>query len=91
LEVAGIIKRVGDKVTGWEIGDKVFALLAGGGYATEVAAPAVQCLPIPTGLSFEDAAALPETFFTVWTNVFDCGKFKKGEVFFVHGSTSVLV
>ncbi len=88
LEVAGVIKRIGNKVTEWKIGDKVCALLAGGGYATEVAAPAVQCLPLPAGLSFEEAAALPETFFTVWTNVFDRGQFKKGEIFLVHGGTS---
>jgi putative PIG3 family NAD(P)H quinone oxidoreductase len=88
LEVAGIIKAVGEEVMGWKIGDKVCALLAGGGYASEVAAPALQCLPIPIGLSFEEAAALPETFFTVWTNVFDRGQFKKGETFLVHGGTS---
>ncbi|SMG51600.1 putative NAD(P)H quinone oxidoreductase, PIG3 family [Marivirga sericea] len=88
LEVAGIIKEVGDDVQDWQIGDKVCALVAGGGYATEVAAPAVQCLPIPKGLSFIEAASLPETFFTVWSNVFDRGHFQKGESFLVHGGTS---
>lgn len=88
LEVAGVIKRVGGKVKNWKIGDKVCALLAGGGYATLAVAPALQCLPIPVGLTFEEAASLPETFFTVWTNVFDRGQLKKGENFLVHGGTS---
>ncbi len=88
LEVAGVIKKVGNKVKHWKAGDKVCALLAGGGYATEVVAPEQQCLPIPEGFSYEEAASLPETFFTVWTNVFDRGQFKKGENFLVHGGTS---
>ncbi|MBK6265752.1 NAD(P)H-quinone oxidoreductase [Marivirga sp. S37H4] len=88
LEVAGIITKIGDKVSRWKVGDKVCALLAGGGYASEVAAPEQQCLPIPAGLGFEEAAALPETFFTVWTNVFDRAAFRKGEHFLVHGGTS---
>lgn len=88
LEVAGIIKEVGDEVTQWKVGDEVCALVAGGGYASEVAAPEVQCLPIPKGLSFVAAASLPETFFTVWSNVFDRGQFQKGETFLVHGGTS---
>lgn len=88
LEVAGVIKAIGKDVKQWEVGEQVCALVAGGGYATEVAAPAVQCLLIPKGLSFVEAASLPETFFTVWSNVFDRGQFKKGESFFVHGGTS---
>jgi len=88
LEVAGIIKEVGEDAEQWKVGDEVCALVAGGGYASEVSAPAVQCLPIPKGLSFLEAASLPETFFTVWSNVFDRGQFQKGESFLVHGGTS---
>jgi NADPH2:quinone reductase len=88
LEVAGIVKEVGKDVKQWKIRDKVCALVAGGGYASEVNAPAVQCLPIPKGLSFVEAASLPETFFTVWSNVFDRGQFQNGETFLVHGGTS---
>lgn len=88
LEVAGIIKEVGQDVKQWQVGDKVCALVAGGGYASEVNAPAVQCLPIPKGLDFIEAASLPETCFTVWSNVFDRGNFQKGENFLVHGGTS---
>lgn len=88
LEVAGSIKEVGNDVKQWKVGDSVCALVAGGGYASEVTAPAVQCLPIPKGLSFVEAASLPETFFTVWSNVFDRGNFQKGESFLVHGGTS---
>lgn len=88
LEVAGIIKQVGSEVIRWKPGDEVCALLAGGGYASKVAVPAIQCLPIPDGLNFQEAASLPETFFTVWSNVFDRGKFKSGENFLVHGGTS---
>lgn len=88
LEVAGIVKEIGEKVTQWKVGDAVCALVAGGGYASEVAAPAVQFLPIPKGLSFVEAASLPETFFTVWSNIFDRGQFQEGETFLVHGGTS---
>lgn len=88
LEVAGIISEIGDGVDEWKVGDKVCALLAGGGYASEVIVPTQQCLPIPEGLSYEEASALPETFFTVWTNVFDRGQFKSGETFLIHGGTS---
>jgi putative PIG3 family NAD(P)H quinone oxidoreductase len=88
LEVSGIIKEVGKDVQDWNVGDKVCALVAGGGYASEVCAPALQCLAIPKGLSFVEGASLPETFFTVWSNVFDRGEFKKGESFLVHGGTS---
>jgi len=88
LEVAGIIKEISAQESRWQVGDKVCALVAGGGYATEVAAPSEQCLPIPEGLRFEEAAALPETFFTVWSNIFDRGQFQKGESVLIHGGTS---
>lgn len=88
LEVAGIISQVSDDEKRWKVGDKVCALVAGGGYAEYVTAPSRQCLPIPNGLGFVEAASLPETFFTVWTNVFDRVRFKEGEVFLIHGGTS---
>jgi NADPH:quinone reductase len=88
LEVAGVIEQVGAKEKRWRPGDHVCALLAGGGYAEYVSVPGVQCLPVPAGLSFEEAASLPETFFTVWANVFDRGRFESGESFLVHGGTS---
>ncbi len=88
LEVAGVIEEVGSEVTSWTRGDKVCALLAGGGYAEYCAVPAGQCLRMPQGLGFVEAASLPETFFTVWSNVFDRGRFTSGESFLVHGGTS---
>jgi len=88
LEISGEIVALGGDVTGWAIGDKLCALVAGGGYAEYCTAPAGQCLPVPEGLSLVDAAALPETFFTVWSNVFDRGGLKEGETFMVHGGTS---
>ena len=88
LEVAGTIEGLGSGVTEWRAGDRVCALLAGGGYATLCTAPAVQCLPIPKAMAFTSAAALPETFFTVWTNVFDRGRLKKGETALFHGGSS---
>ena len=88
LEVAGTIAAVADDVTGWRVGDGVCALVAGGGYAAFCTAPAVQCLPVPDGLSLVEAAALPETFFTVWSNVFDRGRLAAGETFLVHGGSS---
>jgi NADPH:quinone reductase len=88
LEVAGRIAAVGEGVSGWHAGDPVTALVAGGGYAEFCAAPAPQCLPIPKGLDAVKAAALPETFFTVWTNVFDRGRLTSGESFLVHGGSS---
>src|SRR5213076_64216 len=72
----------------WHEGDPVCALVAGGGYAEYCVAPAPQCLPVPAGLSVIDAAGLPETFFTVWSNVFDRGRPKPGESFLVHGGSS---
>ena len=88
LEVAGEIVAIGPETRRWKVGDKVTALVAGGGYAEYSIAPAPQCLPIPGRLSMVEAAALPETFFTVWTNVFDRGRLKPGESFLVHGGSS---
>jgi putative PIG3 family NAD(P)H quinone oxidoreductase len=85
LEVAGkVVKAAGS----WKVGDEVCALVAGGGYAEVCTAPAPQCLPIPGGLGLLEGAALPETFFTVWTNVFQRGRLQKGETILVHGGTS---
>jgi len=88
LEVAGIITAVGDGVEVWSVGDKVCALLPGGGYADHVLAVASECLPIPTGLSMAEAACLPETCMTVWSNVVERGRLQPGERFLVHGGTS---
>ncbi|MEM7522539.1 MAG: NAD(P)H-quinone oxidoreductase [Pseudomonadota bacterium] len=88
LEAAGEIAAIGAAVTRWRVGDKVCALLAGGGYAEYAVTHQDHALPAPTGLSLEEAAALPETFFTVWTNVFDRGGLKGGETFLVHGGSS---
>ena len=88
LEAAGVIKAIGDGVTDWSVGDEVCALLPGGGYAEYVNTPAAHCLPVPTGLSLKQAACLPETFFTVWSNVFMRGGLKAGERFLVHGGSS---
>jgi len=88
LEVSGEIVQLGDEVPGWSIGDKVAALVAGGGYAEYVTAPYQQCLTIPSGLTMVEAAALPETFFTVWTNVFERGALKPGETLMIHGGSS---
>lgn len=88
LEVAGTIVALGEGVTEWQIGDEVCALLTGGGYAEYCVAPAPQCLPIPAGLNLQQAAALPETFFTVWSNVFDRARLQPGEILLVHGGTS---
>ena len=88
LEVAGTVEDVGIDVHDWHVGDRVCALVAGGGYAEYCVAPAPQCLPIPAGMSEEDAAALPETFFTVWTNVFERGRLVAGQTFLVQGGSS---
>lgn len=88
LEVAGTIVALGSSVSGHSIGDKVCALVAGGGYAQYCAAPAALCLPVPHGFSMAEAAALPETFFTVWTNVFQQGGLKAGESILIHGGSS---
>src|SRR5918994_7107024 len=88
LEVSGTIETVGDGVTEWRGGDTVCALVTGGGYAEYCIAPAPQCLPVPEGLDLIDAAAIPETFFTVWTNVFDRGALRAGERALFHGGSS---
>ena len=88
LEVAGTIERIGADVQGWGAGDAVCALLAGGGYAEYAVAPAPQCLPVPRGTTLASAAAIPETFFTVWTNVFERGRLVRGESVLVHGGSS---
>src|SRR5438270_8360676 len=88
LEISGTVAALGPEVTGLHEGDEVCALVAGGGYAEYCVAPAPQCLPVPKGVSLVDAAGLPETFFTVWSNVFDRGRLKPGESFLVHGGSS---
>ena len=88
LEVAGRVAALGAGVTELKVGDQVCALLTGGGYAEYAVAPAAVCLPVPEGLSLTEAAALPETFFTVWTNVFERAGLKAGQSFLVHGGTS---
>lgn len=88
LEVAGTVVATGDGATGWQSGDTLCALVQGGGYGEYVTAPVQQCLPIPKGLGMVEAAALPETFFTVWTNVFERGALAPGETLLVHGGTS---
>jgi putative PIG3 family NAD(P)H quinone oxidoreductase len=98
LEIAGRIIALGPPLDGvapasasgreWRVGDEVCALVAGGGYAEKCTAPGVQCLPVPGGLSLVEAAAIPETYFTVWTNLFDRGRLARGEWLLVHGGTS---
>jgi NADPH2:quinone reductase len=88
LEIAGTIAEVGKDVKRWKVGDKICALVTGGGYAEYCNVPEGQCLPIPDGLNFIEAASLPETFFTVWSNVFDRGKLQPGESLLIHGGSS---
>lgn len=88
LEIAGEIVALGAEVSGWRVGDQVCALTPGGGYAEYCVAPAEHCLPVPAGFSLLEAAALPETYFTVWSNVFDRAHLKAGETFLVHGGSS---
>jgi len=88
LEVSGTIASCGPGVERWREGDAVCALVSGGGYAEYCVAPDVQCLPIPSTVDLVSAAALPETFFTVWTNVFERGRLRAGESFLVHGGAS---
>ena len=88
LEAAGEIMALGEGVTQWKKGDKVCALLVGGGYGDYCAVPAVQCLPVPQGLSVIEAAALPECVITVWLNVFELGGLRPGERLLVHGGAS---
>jgi NADPH2:quinone reductase len=88
LEVSGIIEAIGSDVHDLRVGDAVCALVAGGGYAEYCTAPAPQCLPAPRGLDLIAAAAIPETYFTVWTNVFERGRLQAGETLLVHGGSS---
>jgi NADPH:quinone reductase len=88
LEIAGTIVQTAGEVGEWRAGDRVCALVSGGGYAEYCAAPAPQCLPVPRGFSDVEAAAIPETFFTVWTNVFERGRLTEGESFLVQGGSS---
>jgi NADPH2:quinone reductase len=88
LEIAGTVVAVGNHVKRWKRGDRVCALVAGGGYAEYCTAPEGQCLPVPEGFSMIEAACVPETFFTVWTNVFQRGRLRQGETLLVHGGSS---
>jgi putative PIG3 family NAD(P)H quinone oxidoreductase len=88
LEIAGTVAALGPDVRRWHVGEPVCALVAGGGYAAYCAVPEVQCLPIPKGFDMVQAAALPETFFTVWTNIFERAGLKPGESLLVHGGSS---
>jgi putative PIG3 family NAD(P)H quinone oxidoreductase len=88
LEVSGEVAALGVGADRWRVGDPVVALTAGGGYAEYVAVHGSNALPLPAGFTFTEAAALPETFFTVWHNVFERGALKAGERFLVHGGTS---
>ena len=88
LEVAGTIEAVGSEVRDWRVGDRVCALVSGGGYATMCVVPAPQCLPVPAKLDVVSSAAIPETFFTVWTNVFERGRLETGETALFHGGSS---
>jgi putative PIG3 family NAD(P)H quinone oxidoreductase len=88
LEVAGVVVGAGEAVPGPHLGQRVCALVAGGGYARYCTAPAGQCLPVPEALTMVEAAAIPETLFTVWSNVFQRGYAREGETLLVHGGTS---
>jgi putative PIG3 family NAD(P)H quinone oxidoreductase len=88
MEIAGEIVALGPKVSGVAIGDKITSLLPGGGYANYAVAAAPMCMPIPAGLSMVEAAAIPETFLTVWTNLFERGGCKSGDIVLIHGGTS---
>jgi putative PIG3 family NAD(P)H quinone oxidoreductase len=88
LEVSGTVTACGTGVTRWREGDTVCALVSGGGYSEYCVAPDVQCLPIPSTVDLVSAGAMPETFFTVWTNVFERGRLRSGESFLVHGGAS---
>jgi NADPH:quinone reductase len=88
LEVAGVVVQLGEAVSGLSLGDRVCALVAGGGYAQYCVAPAEQCLPVPRGISTVSAAALPETCFTVWSNVFERARLQPGESLLVQGGSS---
>jgi NADPH2:quinone reductase len=88
LEVAGTVMRVGDQVDAWRVGDKVCALTHGGGYAEYAVAPAAQCMPIPSGFSKAEAAALPEALLTIWHNLYQRARLQPGEKVLIHGGAS---
>ncbi len=88
LEASGEIVALGEGVSGWKVGDQVCGLLPGGGYAEYVATPAAHCLPVPTGMAMKEAACLCETYYTVWSNVFQRGRLQAGERFLIHGGSS---
>jgi putative PIG3 family NAD(P)H quinone oxidoreductase len=88
LEIAGIVTALGPGASRWRVGDAVCALVAGGGYAERAVVPAEQCLPVPANLTMIQAAAIPETFFTVWTNVFERGRLAAGDWILIHGGSS---
>ncbi|MBO2518624.1 MULTISPECIES: NAD(P)H-quinone oxidoreductase [Limnochorda] len=88
LEMAGEVLAAGPGVSGWQQGDRVFALLAGGGYAQKVVIPAAMALPMPPNLSFEEAAAIPEAFLTAYRNLFDLGRLRAGETVLIHAGAS---
>ncbi|HYI76204.1 MAG TPA: NAD(P)H-quinone oxidoreductase [Chryseolinea sp.] len=88
LEISGIVEQLGKSCTTLKVGDQICALVTGGGYAEYCCVPEGQCLQIPEGLSFVEAASLPETFFTVWSNVFDRGKLLPSETLLIHGGSS---
>lgn len=88
LEISGVVEAIGPGAVMWQAGDRVCALITGGGYAEYCTVPEGQCLEIPGALTFVEAASLPETFFTVWSNVFDQGALKPGEKLLVHGGSS---
>ena len=88
LEVAGTVLAMGEDVTDWQLGDPICALTHGGGYADHAIAPQGQCMPIPTGMSMEEAAALPEALLTVWHNVFQRAAMQPGEKVLIHGGAS---
>lgn len=88
LEIAGTIVAIGKAVSEWQQGDQICALVTGGGYAEYCVAPAPQCLPVPKGLSLTQSAAIPETYFTVWDNLFTRGKLSAGECVLIHGGSS---
>ncbi|MFD6093936.1 NAD(P)H-quinone oxidoreductase [Oerskovia sp. NPDC060338] len=87
LEVSGVISAVGPRLTGWDVGDEVVALLDGGGYAEKVRVRASQVLPLPDGVALVDGAALPEAVCTAWSNLVDVGRLARGEVLLVHGGS----
>jgi len=88
LEAAGVVVALGQGAARWQVGDRVMALVGSGGYAEYCIAPAPQVLPVPDGMDLIEAGGVPETFFTVWTNVFDRGRLQPGESFLVHGGSS---